>query len=110
MLELIAAAVAAVFVSCFYPVIRALFRDAEEIGSATPTSRLAKARRSINRNRQRRRRRWFSPEALQIPSALRSHLPPGRTGAQGKRKMREIKPKNPFSEAVRREREEEWNS
>jgi hypothetical protein len=53
MFELIAAAVTAVFASCLYPIIRALFRDAEEIGSATPTGRPAKAPRSINRNRQR---------------------------------------------------------
>jgi hypothetical protein len=31
-------------------------------------------------------------------------------GLKGKWKMREIKSKNPLSEAVRREREEEWNS
>jgi hypothetical protein len=31
-------------------------------------------------------------------------------GAEGERKMREINSKNPLSEAVRREREEEWNS
>jgi len=30
--------------------------------------------------------------------------------AGGERKMREINSKNPLSEAVRREREEEWNS
>jgi hypothetical protein len=42
--------------------------------------------------------------------ALRSHPPLGRARAEGERKMREIKSKNPLSEAVRREREEEWNS
>ena len=47
--ELIAAVVAA-FVSCLYPIVRGFFRDLGEIGSATPVSRLATARRSVNRN------------------------------------------------------------
>jgi hypothetical protein len=34
----------------------------------------------------------------------------GRVGGEGEGKMREIRSKNPLSEAVRREREEEWNS
>ena len=33
MLELIAAAVVAVFVSCLYPIARGFFRDLEEIGN-----------------------------------------------------------------------------
>jgi hypothetical protein len=50
MFELIAAAVVAAFVSCLYPIVRGFFRDLGEIGSATPVSRLATARRSVNRN------------------------------------------------------------
>ena len=48
MFELIAAAVVAAFVSCLYPIVRGFFRDLGEIGSATPVSRLATARRSVN--------------------------------------------------------------
>jgi hypothetical protein len=50
MFELIAAAVVAVFVSCLYLIVRAFFRDLREIGSRRPVSRLATARRSVNRN------------------------------------------------------------
>jgi hypothetical protein len=50
MFELIAAAVVAAFVSCLYPMVRGFFRDLGEIGSATPVSHLATARRSVNRN------------------------------------------------------------
>jgi hypothetical protein len=50
MFELIAAAVVAVFVSCLYSMVRGFFRDLGEIGSATPVSHLAPARRSVNRS------------------------------------------------------------
>jgi hypothetical protein len=50
MFELIAAAVVAAFVSCLYPIVRGFFRDLGEIGSATPVSHLATARRSVNTN------------------------------------------------------------
>jgi hypothetical protein len=49
MFELIAAAVVAAFVSCLYPIVRGFFRDLGEIGSRRPGSRLATARRSVNR-------------------------------------------------------------
>jgi hypothetical protein len=44
---------------------------------------------------------------LSRPEAIRRMVD---LGLKGKWKMREIKSKNPLSEAVRREREEEWNS
>jgi hypothetical protein len=48
--ELIAAAVVAAFLGCFYSMVRAFFRDVQEMGSPLPVSHRAKARRSVNKN------------------------------------------------------------